>query len=86
MSLPYIDPENETEREYALRLMRLLEEKTGAGVWPVWEDHEPVALTLVANGRVICAVADDDDTPLSETVDILGYLFFYVWGHSEGEA
>ena len=77
------------EWEYATHLLGLLEEKTDAHAMPVVSKGNAdglIGFALYANGRIICASAHYPDCDPSESVDVLGYLFFYVFGRTEGEA
>ena len=76
------------EWEGATRLLELLEEKTGASAIPVVskDDGGLIGFALYANGRIICASGYLPDCGPAESVDVLGYLFFYVFGRTEGEA
>lgn len=76
------------EWAYATHLLDLLEEKTGAFAMPVVskDDDGLIGFALYANGRIICASGHLPDCDPSESVDVLGYLFFYVFGRTEGEA
>ena len=77
------------EWENTSYLLDLLEEKTGAQAIPVVskdDDSDLLGFALFANGRVICTAPYSRDSDLSDCVDVLGYLFFYVFGRTEGEA
>jgi hypothetical protein len=77
------------EWAYATQLLDLLEEKTGAYAVPIiskQSDDGLIGFALYANGHIICASPYFPDCDPAESVDILGYLFFYVFGHTEGEA
>tara|TARA_R100000458_G_C8044728_1_gene94522 strand:+ start:159 stop:446 length:288 start_codon:yes stop_codon:yes gene_type:complete len=77
------------EWEYATYLLDLLEEKTGAYAIPVVNGDPEEGLlgfALYANGRIICAAEHLPHRDPSDAIDNLGYLFFYIFGRTEGEA
>lgn len=76
------------EWENATYLLDLLEEKTGAYAIPVVSEKEEglLGFALYANGRIICAAGHRPDQDASDSVDTLGFLFFYVFGQTGGEA
>jgi len=77
------------EWENASYLLSLLEEKTGAQALPIIskdDESELLGFALFANERIICASEYRPGTDLSDCADVLGYLFFYVFGQTEGEA
>ena len=76
------------EWENATYLLDLLEVKTGAHAIPIVSEKEEglLGFALYANGRIICAAGHRPDQDASDSVDTLGFLFFYVFGQTGGEA
>jgi len=97
MTNPHSDPDWHDSGDYTAQrtidLIALLEDKTGATVSIVFNESiardDPDSVTafkLTANNLILCAVEHQPGDAHCETIDILGYLFFYVFGRTEGEA
>jgi len=74
------------EWERAFELIDILEEKSGANVLPVVSRGKLAGFALCANERMLSMVEYSTDVSPSDLIDILGYLFFRVFGMTEAEA
>ena len=80
------DSVGDHEWHHALHLMEMLEEKTGGEVIPVTNFGDFIGFALMANDRIISIAEHQEDNSLSDTIDVLGYMIFYVYGSSRAEA
>jgi hypothetical protein len=74
------------EWKYVFQLIDLLEDRSGASVVPMAYNRTLVGFALCANEKIISMVEYEQGDCISDLIDVLGYLFFFIVGKNEAEA
>ena len=72
--------------KYVFQIIDLLEGKSGASVIPIARNRTLAGFALCANGEILSMVEYEQGDCISDLIDALGYLFFFVFGKNEAEA
>ena len=74
------------EWENVFQLMDLLEDKSGASVVPISCNRLLIGFALLSDAKILSMVEYEAGESIADCIDILGYLFFLVFGKNDGEA